>query len=180
MHSQLLLVKSIIPSYLIELRYATSKNVFKKPIYPNHAEALLHFEALDALFMASQYFSRRGLNMKIWDAFRPSSVQYKLWEYCPDPRFVADPTLGSNHSRGVAIDLTLVDKNSKDLKMPTDFDDFSAKGATNSLDLSNEQIENRNMLTEGMLAAGFCSIQSEWWHFELPNSSDYPILDINW
>ena len=71
---------------------------------------------------------QKGYFLKIWDAYRPVSAQFDLWNICPDSTYVADPTKGySSHSRGSTIDITLTDKRGTDMVMPTGFDDFSAK-----------------------------------------------------
>ena len=65
------------------------------------------------------------LKIKIFDAYRPVEAQWKLWDHTPNPDFIADPKKGSPHSRGVAIDLTLIDDNEKELELGTGFDNFT-------------------------------------------------------
>jgi D-alanyl-D-alanine dipeptidase len=93
----------------IDLRYATPANFTGKPVYAR-AEAFLHVDAARHLARAIELAAALGLHFKIFDAFRPSEAQWKLWDFRPDPDFLADPRRGSPHSRGVAVDLTLVEE----------------------------------------------------------------------
>src|ERR1700733_7672758 len=91
----------------IDIRYATSDNFTGKPVYKN-AHCLLHAEAAGAFQKAIALAKPLGLRFLVFDAFRPSEAQWKLWEHTPDPEFLADPAKGSPHSRGGGIDLTLI------------------------------------------------------------------------
>ena len=116
------------------------------------------------------------LSLKIWDAYRPVSAQYKLWSICPDPRYVADPANGgSKHCRGNTVDLTIIDKDGAELEMPSDFDDFSAKADRDYSDVSTKAAENARLLERLMTDNGFVGYQQEWWHFY--DSNDYPVID---
>ena len=107
-----------------------------------------------------------GLNLKIWDGFRPVSAQFKLWEICPDDTYVADPNKGySNHSRGFAVDLTLVDSEGREVEMPTAFDDFSAKADRDYSECTLKAAENSNLLESLMEKHGFSGYWGEWWHY---------------
>jgi hypothetical protein len=109
------------PAIDVDLRYATPDNFTGKTIY-DHAVAYLHLDALAALTRAAELAAAQGLRLRVLDAYRPSAAQWRLWAALPDPRFVADPRLGSMHTRGVAVDLTLCDENGEPLDMGTAFD----------------------------------------------------------
>jgi D-alanyl-D-alanine dipeptidase len=160
----------------IALAYATPDNVTGKPIYAR-AEAQLHPDAAAALRRAIALTAPLGLRLRIFDAFRPVEAQWRLWEVFPDPEFVADPRVGSNHSRGVAIDLTLIDAaTGTALDMGTPFDDFTALSHHARTDLSAEAQRNRALLLGLMTAAGWDWNRSEWWHYQLFEPRRYPLL----
>ena len=125
----------IFPSLHIDLKYATADNITGAPIY-REARCLLHTEAVTALAKCISIAQLAGLSLVVYDAYRPQQAQAILWNACPDPQYVVDVAIGSNHSRGTAIDVTLI-----------------------------------------MFGGGFVGINSEWWHFELPDAARYPLLD---
>ncbi len=92
----------------VTLAYATEANLTGLPVYRN-AECWLRREAAEALAAAIALARPLGLRLRIFDALRPVEAQWKLWNHTPDPEFLADPRRGSPHSRGVAVDLTLLD-----------------------------------------------------------------------
>ena len=104
-------------------------------------------------------------------------AQWRLWEAFPDPEFVADPRQGSCHSRGVAVDMTLLDASSgAALDMGTPFDDFTARSHHGRRDLPVEVQRNRALLLGIMTAAGWDWMHSEWWHYQLFEPERYPLL----
>jgi D-alanyl-D-alanine dipeptidase len=160
----------------IALAYATPDNVTGKPIY-RRAEPQLHPEAAAALQRAIALARPLGLRFRIFDAFRPTEAQWRLWEVFPDPEFVADPRSGSNHSRGVAVDLTLIDAASgQPLDMGTPFDDFTALSHHGRTDLPGEVQRNRAILIGVMTAAGWDWNRYEWWHYQLFETERFPLL----
>lgn len=159
------------------MRYATENNFTKKVLYPVADECLLCEPAAKRLARVQAGLEKQGLGLKVWDCYRPISVQWKLWETVPDPRYVADPKVGSRHNRGASIDLTLVDKNGKELLMPTGFDDFSPKAHRSFMDLPPEAIKNRALLQKAMEDEGFVGLPTEWWHFDAPEWSEYALRD---
>jgi D-alanyl-D-alanine dipeptidase len=167
-----------IPDLVVELIYATEENFTGRRVYPDEARAYLCPPAAERLKKVQASLRELGLSLKIWDAYRPLSVQRKFWELVPDPRYVADPAEGSRHNRGMAVDLTLIDASGKELSMPTPFDDFSERASHSYLDCSAEQIANRTLLKEAMMAQGFRPIDTEWWHYDASGWEDCPILDL--
>jgi len=160
----------------IALAYATPDNVTGKPIY-TRAEAQLHPDAAAALLRASALCAPLGLKLRIFDAFRPVEAQWRLWEVFPDPEFVADPRQGSNHSRGIAVDLTLIEAGTgAALDMGTPFDDFTAESHHGRHDLPAKVQRNRALLLGIMTAAGWNWNRFEWWHYQLFDHASYPLL----
>ena len=118
-------VRRFCPGIRIELRYASSRNLFHQPVYELGARCLLRKTTALRLNKVQIKLRLDGMGLKIWDAYRPLSAQSALWKICPDSRFVAPPSRGSMHNRGVAVDVTLVDAKGRELEMPCDFDNFS-------------------------------------------------------
>ncbi|MHB8065621.1 MAG: M15 family metallopeptidase, partial [Ruminiclostridium sp.] len=138
----LVLVKDYSKDFAIEMRYATYDNFVKKTLYPSPT-CVLTKGTLDKLIKANNLVKNQGYSIKILDAYRPLSVQKIMWEATPNKNYVANPyRSGSKHNRGAAVDVTLVDKNGKDVKMPTEFDNFTAKASPNYKDMSQEQRKN--------------------------------------
>ncbi len=172
------LLESITPPQypVIEsIAYATADNFTGAPVY-RRAATYLHSDAAACLVQAIMYAEQLDLRLKVFDAFRPSEAQYKLWEHTPDPDFLAHPDRGSPHSRGVAIDLTLTDRYGNDLDMGTAFDAFTPLSYHGVTEISTAAQRNRLMLLGIMTSAGFDFYRNEWWHYQLFNSRDYPVL----
>lgn len=160
---------------LIALAYATAQNVTGKPIYRN-ARCYLQPEAEARLVRAVALARPLGLRLKLFDAFRPSEAQWLLWNACPNPEFLADPRRGSPHSRGVAIDLGLTDAAGNELDMGTPFDAFTPLSHHANTEIPLAAQRNRFLLLGLMSAAGWDFYGNEWWHYQLFNSRQYPVL----
>jgi len=162
-----------------EIRYATEYNFISAQLYPFPA-AFLQKDAAAALQKVQVYLTNRGLGLKVWDAYRPLSVQQKMWDLIRDERYVSDPAKNrGRHTRGTAVDVTLVDKRGSELPMPTDFDDFSERAYSDWTGASAAQKENRALLQEAMTQSGFEIYPYEWWHFDFHGWQSYPPLDLN-
>eukprot|EP00741_Cyanophora_paradoxa_P001646 tig00000498_g1597.t1 len=170
-------VVRIDPSIRVDLRYATADHVFGKPMYEN-GRCFARRSVARKLAAAQREFQEMGLSLLVWDLYRPRHVQYEFWDYMPDERFVANPDKGSNHSRGAAVDCTLVDADGSYLPMPTAFDDFTERAARAFADAPAEQLRNRDLLTRVMERHGFVGLPSEWWHFDAEDCASYALLDI--
>ena len=127
------------------------------------------------MIRAAALAAPHGLRLKLFDAFRPTEAQWRLWEHTPDPDFIADPRKGSPHSRGVAVDLTLIDAEGRELDMGTKFDDFSERAFHGDCQISVEAQRNRFLLLGIMSAAGWDFYSKEWWHYQLFNARSYPL-----
>ena len=174
-------LKSLIHNLQYELRYASKDNFTGKRMYPRNTHTTyLRLKPAIALAKVAEDLKEKGLGIKIWDAYRPYCTTVRFWKLIHDERFVANPTKGSGHNRGTAVDLTLVDlKTGKELKMPTSFDEFSPTafhGATNIEDL---RIRNRMLLKTTMEKFGFVPLETEWWHYSWPGASAYDVLDLS-
>jgi D-alanyl-D-alanine dipeptidase len=159
----------------LDIAYATERNVTGKPVY-RRAACYLHRDAAEKLSRAVDMAARLGLTLRIFDAFRPSEAQWRLWEACPDPEFLADPRRGSPHSRGAAIDLTLME-GGRELDMGTGFDAFTPLSHHGSTEVSAKAQRNRLVLLGLMTAAGWDFYRNEWWHYQLFDArARYPLL----
>lgn len=168
-----------IPNVVLEIKYATEDNFTHKIVYPA-AKAYLVSQAAEALFKVQEELNKQGLGLKIFDGYRPLSVQEKFWQLVPDERYVADPKKGSRHNRGCAVDCTLVYlENGKELEMPTPFDDFTEKAHRDYMNISENVKSNRDKLEEIMKKNGFIGLPTEWWHFDYQGWEQYPLLDKN-
>ncbi len=153
----------------LEIAYATANNFTGAPVY-TRAACFLHPDAAGCLRKAIHYAAELGCRIKIFDAYRPTEAQWKLWNHTPDPHFLADPAKGSPHSRGVAIDLTLLDAKGRELDMGTAFDAFTPASHHGAPDISVEAKRNRLLLLGIMTSAGWDFYRNEWWHYQLFNA----------
>ena len=189
--SELVRVKDLIPNIILDIKYASTDNFFEQKLYTTNECYLLNDLVLklipvqDSLNRIRELNGKsypEGIGIKIWDGYRPRSVQYIMFEIFPDPTFVADPNSGSSHNRGGAVDLTLVNlATGEELLMPTEFDDFSdaASHSFPSNLLPPEVAFNRNYLRNLMINVGELKpYNAEWWHYSVPNNNDYPLLDF--
>lgn len=160
----------------VEMRYARSDNFTGHTVY-DCGRCFLRRDAAEKLARAQGELEKQGLGLKMWDCYRPLSVQKIFWALVPDPRYVADPKTGSRHNRGNAVDLTLVDAVGRELPMPTPFDDFTDKAAHGATDLPAEAVANRETLAAAMEKAGFRRLPSEWWHYD-DSDGGGEILDV--
>ena len=162
---------------VLDLRLATDNNFTGKVIYQK-AAAYLHKDAAKKLTTAQNIANTLGLQLHIWDAFRPLEAQQRLWDQHPDSRYVSPPENGPRaHCRGVAVDLSLSPLNDDQLlDMGTEFDDFRELAHHNNISISSEALQNRLILAGLMHTAGFVCHPNEWWHYELPDLDRYPVL----
>jgi zinc D-Ala-D-Ala dipeptidase len=160
---------------VLSIAYATPQNFTGRPVYAR-AGCYLHEDAAARLAVAAKLAGALGFRLKIFDAFRPSEAQWALWDFRPDPEFLADPRKGSPHSRGVAIDLTLVDATGNELDMGTGFDAFTPLSHHADTAISEVAQRNRFLLLGMMSAAGWDFYGNEWWHYQLFDARRYPLL----
>ncbi len=160
-----------------DVRYATTNNFTHQVLYPT-SKVYLRKIVAEHLKMVNDYVKKKyGLRLKVFDGYRPLSVQKKMWQIVPDSRYVANPKNGSRHNRGAAVDLTLIDSTGKKLDMGTDFDDFTEKAHPDYPNLPEKVKRNRKILREAMMKFGFLPLKTEWWHFDFHGWKKFHILD---
>lgn len=168
-------ISDVDPRIAIDLRYASTRNFVGIALYSSDV-ALLRETVAERLKRVNDRLVASGHRLMVWDAYRPLSVQQRLFDLVPDERYVADPKKGSRHNRGAAVDVTLADANGRELPMPTDFDDFSPRAHRASLGGGATERANYDVLHAAMSAEGFVGLQTEWWHYDDPAWESYPIV----
>ncbi|MCB9701928.1 MAG: M15 family metallopeptidase [Myxococcales bacterium] len=172
-------VQALDPSVVLDIRYATADNFVGEPLYPC-GRCFLRPAVAEALVRAHRALQDAGYGgLKLFDCYRPTPIQARLWEITPDPRAVAPPTTGSMHNRGMAVDLTIVDREGAELDMGTAYDAFSARSYHTYKGLPAEVLANRRLLRETMDAAGFAALKTEWWHYSFRGPRE-PLADFVW
>lgn len=167
---------SLDSTFVLDIRYATENNFTKTKLYPV-AIAKLRRQPAESLVAVNRELQQQGLRLKIYDAYRPLSIQRKLWEVVPDENYVANPNKGSRHNRGAAVDCTIVDSLGNELAMPTPYDDFTEK-AWHTYDALPDSVKrNRELLKQTMMRHGFLPLNSEWWHYDFQGWEKFDILD---
>ena len=168
-------IQSVDRTIAVELRYATPQNCLGYPIYPTGTRALVRPQVASALRTAQIWLRHYHYGLKIWDAYRPVSVQAKLWQASHDSDYVANPEngVGSLHSWGVAVDATLIDSWNRDVRMPSDFDDFTPAAMWRYMGSSLEVGGHVRLLQYAMHKAGFAGMRTEWWHFTILDWENY-------
>jgi len=174
-------LKTFIPGIVYDLRYATVNNFMHRLMYPeNTTTTFMRQTAASALQKVQKELNENGLGLKIFDAYRPYSVTVKFWELVHDERYVANPSKGSGHNRGIAVDLTIINlKTGRELNMGTGFDNFTDTAHQGFTNLPEEILQNRGLLKSTMEKYGFKALETEWWHFFLNNGSKFEILNID-
>lgn len=172
-------LKTIVPNIQYDLRYSTTNNFMHQQLYKTGSRTYLRLVVARALARVQRELNEKNLSLKIWDAYRPYSITERMWEMIRDERYVADPKKGSGHNRGIAIDLTIIDRTTgKELDMGTGFDNFTDTAHQDFKNLPPEILANRRLLKTVMEKNGFVALETEWWHF-FWNNQDFDLLDID-
>jgi len=167
-------------SIKLDIRYATSNNFLGRPVY-TEARAFLQRPAAEALVRAHKALRKKGYGLIIHDGYRPWSVTKIFWDATPSDKkeFVADPSQGSRHNRGCAVDLSLFDlKTGKEVVMPSGYDEMTERSHITYKGGAEEQRRLRDVLRAAMEAEGFAVYEPEWWHYDYKDWKEYPILNI--
>ena len=172
-------LKDLSPDFVYELKYATPDNFLKQAVY-DCGECYLRKSTAEALVKANEAFKQLGYRIKLFDCYRPLSVQKKMWKILPGTHYVANPAKGSKHNRGAAVDLTLVDAQGKELNMGTPFDFFGKEAHHTYTQHSKEVLENRKLLKDTLDKYNFKSIYSEWWHYEYRPEMQSKVENFEW
>ncbi|MBO9660147.1 MAG: M15 family metallopeptidase, partial [Chitinophagaceae bacterium] len=169
-----------IPRLVYDLRYSTANNFMKREMYtPPTMVSFLRAPVAEALAKVQEELAASGLGLKIFDAYRPYSVTVKFWELVKDERYVANPARGSGHNRGIAVDLTLIKlSDNSEVPMGTGFDNFSDTAHHSFKALPENILQNRKLLRTTMEKYGFKTLETEWWHYFMPEGNRFEVLDI--
>jgi len=172
-------LKDYSKDFIYDMKYATEDNFLKAKVY-DCAECFLRLKTVKALIAANNDFMKKGFKIKLYDCYRPLSIQKKMFELVPKPEYVADPKKGSIHNRGGAVDISLVDANGKEVEMGTSFDFFGFQASHNYTNLPNTVKANRKFLKKVMIENGFNSFDSEWWHYNLKTGLKDKVSNQKW
>jgi CubicO group peptidase (beta-lactamase class C family)/D-alanyl-D-alanine dipeptidase len=165
-------------SIKLDIRYASNDNFLGVPVYSS-ARAFLQRPAAEALGRISEKLAEQGFGLLVHDAYRPWYVTRIFWDATPEEskRFVADPSQGSRHNRGCAIDLTLYDlATGQPVEMVGVYDEMSPRSYPHYPGGTSLQRWYREILRDAMEAEGFNVYEYEWWHFDFAGWEKYRIL----
>ena len=184
-------ISSAIDDAAFDIRYYSANNFTGNKINGYKApRAYLTKEALSALVKAAQDLRAQGYRLLIWDSYRPQKAVNNFVKWINDPVDAGDKSFypdlqksdllagqyimaKSGHTRGSTIDLTIIKKDGGFVDMGGTFDLFSEISHPDYQNLTDEQKNNRKILHDAMIKAGFKGLDSEWWHFTLKNEP-YP------
>jgi len=173
-------VVKLDPTIRLDIRYATTNNFLSTPLY-NQARAFLQRPAAEAVMRVNKKLQSKGYGLLVHDAYRPWYITKVFWDATPDDskKFVADPSKGSKHNRGCAVDLTLFDLNAaKAVVMPSLYDEMSERAYANYNGGTDEQRNFRDLLRTEMESEGFTVYEFEWWHFDYKDWKFYTIQNV--
>lgn len=168
------------PTIKLDIRYATRNNFLGRPVY-KEARAFLQKPAAEALVRAHQRLRPQGYGIVVFDGYRPWSVTKIFWDVTPPDKkiFVADPSQGSRHNRGCAVDLSMYElATGKIVQMPSEYDEMTERAHINYACATPEAKRLRDMLRSAMEAEGFAVYEPEWWHHDYKDWKEYPILNV--
>ena len=172
-------VTKLDKTIVTDIRYATTNNFTQTKIY-DCGKCYLRPEVAKAIAEAQKIVKQKGYGgFKMFDCYRPKLYQQRLWAKKPDKDYVTPPKKGSMHSRGSAVDLTLLDKNGNEIDMGTPYDTFSDKAHYDYQDLPKEILSQRQFLRRTLEQVGFSGIRTEWWHFSY-NVKQYKLSEVLW
>ena len=163
----------------LDIRYASADNFLGRPVY-KEARAFLQRPAAAALVRVNRTLRKKGYGLLIFDAYRPWSVTKLFWDATPADKkeFVADPSQGSRHNRGCAVDLSLFYlKTGKEARMPGVYDEMTERSHINYSGGNEGPRRLRDLLKTAMEAEGFAVYEPEWWHYDYKDWKEYPIMN---
>jgi D-alanyl-D-alanine dipeptidase len=178
--SDLVELQRLDPTIQLDIRYATSSNFMKRPLYPQ-ARAFLQRPAAEALVRVNKELKPLGYKLLVFDGYRPWRITKQMWDSTPKAKkeFVANPKKGSRHNRGCAVDLSLCELTTgKEVAMPGEYDEMSTRSAVDYSGGTPEQRAMRDLLRSKMEKHGFKVLAAEWWHFDYTDWKSYRIQDI--
>jgi D-alanyl-D-alanine dipeptidase len=180
LQTDLVELRKLDPTIRLEVRYATTNNFLGTKFY-TQARAFMQRPAAEALVRAHRNLRRQGYGLLIHDAYRPWYVTKVFWDATPEDKkwFVADPTRGSRHNRGCAVDLTLYHlKTGKPVEMVATYDETTDRAHSDYPGGTSLQRWHRELLRKAMEAEGFTVYAPEWWHFDYKDWQKYRIGNV--
>lgn len=168
------------PTIRLDVRYATTNNLFGTVFY-SEPRAFMQRPAAESLVRVNRKLKQAGYGLLVHDAYRPWYVTKVFWDATPADKklFVADPSKGSRHNRGCAVDITLYDvKTKKPVEMVSTYDETTDRAYPNYPGGTSLQRWHRDLLRAAMEAEGFTVYEAEWWHFDYNDWQKYPIQNI--
>jgi len=170
-------IPTVSQKIAVDIRYSTENNFTKRKVYPVN-KCYLRKSAAMRLASVQKELEKMNLGLKVWDCYRPLSVQRAFWAIMPDERYVANPAKGSRHNRASAVDVTIVDSSGAEALMPTEYDDFSEKAHRSYKELPENARSNSELLERMMKKEGFIPLPTEWWHFDDKEWERFDIMDV--
>lgn len=172
-------VQEVCKTVKVQLKYNSEDNFLGLNMYNGFSNAYLQVEAVAKLAEAERILMQKHLeySLVIYDAARPLQVQQIMWDSLDVPLaikfwYVADPSKGSIHNYGMAVDVSVLDEEGIPIDMGTPFDyfgDLAFPGKESYFlstgELDSIQVANRELLYSVMLEAGFSVSKTEWWHY---------------
>jgi CubicO group peptidase (beta-lactamase class C family)/D-alanyl-D-alanine dipeptidase len=173
-------LRSLDSTIHYDIRYATSNNFMGTPFYTS-AHAFMQRPAAEAVGRASAELKKLGYGLLVHDSYRPWYVTKMFWDGTPPDKhvFVADPSQGSRHNRGCAVDLTLYNlKTGEPIRMTGGYDEMTDRSYPLYPGGTTSQRWHRDLLRRAMEAEGFTVYDAEWWHFDYKDWKSYPIGNL--
>jgi len=165
----------------LDIRYATENNFMGTKVYPE-ARVFMQKPAAEAIVRVHNKLKKQGLGLVIYDGYRPWTITKLFWDTVQpeDRKFVANPTKGSKHNRGCAVDLGIFDLTTGlAIPMPSAFDEFTERASPNYAGGTDEERRNRDLLRSLMEGEGYTVNPDEWWHFDYRDWEMYAICDVS-
>jgi D-alanyl-D-alanine dipeptidase len=172
--------RKLDPTIKLDVRYATTNNLFDSVFY-SEARAFLQRAPAEALVRVNHKLKARGYGLLVHDGYRPWYVTKVFWDATPQDKkiFVADPAKGSRHNRGAAVDLSLYDlKSGKPVEMVSTYDETTDRAYPNYPGGTSLQRWHRDLLRSAMESEGFTVYEAEWWHFDYKDWQRYRIGNV--
>ena len=195
------LVELLDVHFIIDMMYARTDNMIGYAIYKEIGygnKAYMHKDVKEALLQILPFLQENNLKMRICDAYRPPLAHQKLLEIIPRSKanFFAETPELSNHCHGTAVDVCLTDISGNNLIYPTEIDAYEKrfqeqirdgyfeafqhhlqKARHDYSEAPKEAITNRQELKKIMEKVGFESVSHEWWHYNIKNWQNYPVIE---
>jgi D-alanyl-D-alanine dipeptidase len=173
-------LRKLDPTIKLEIRYATTNNLFGTVFY-SEPRAFMQRPAAEALVRVNRKLKASGYGLLVHDAYRPWYVTKVFWDATPDDKkkFVADPSKGSRHNRGCAVDLTLYDlRTGKPVEMVSTYDETTDRAYPDYPGGTSLERWHRDLLRREMESEGFTVYEAEWWHFDYKDWQKYRIGNV--